>query len=448
VLAAIGGLAITIGAIALVVDGPAGTRGDGGSGGAALEAPPEIRARATTDAITLRWTASGDPDVRYQVTRDGMVLVASQRPTRFTDRDIAPLASYVYEVRAVDAEGETSASVRAVVDVPEPEPAVARVEGFFAVRLEERSHHGFHRLIPERTAEFIFEPTCVLGRCSARWTWVDHPGIGATTGFDGGAYRAETRGELDIPCGSSLPTTTLTLSFRVTKGEVRAGEWLAVRLEGSIREDTPPQFGCVRSTVSYGFTATPLLPHAANVFRVSNEACRFDGTGFLTSDGYVVTNAHVVAGAAEPVVNLNGREVTARVVAFSPTADLAILDVGPTGRATGLELSVTDELGRSWAFGFPNGRSLTQYAVQVVRAVDRGYSLTGRPVPLRGYAFRGNVRHGDSGGPIVGASNDVLGVVTSGVAGRSGFAVGASEVAALIRTVDGTEASTGACYRS
>jgi hypothetical protein len=441
-------IVVVVGSIGLVVD----TGRDGRRHREPAEAPPEaparIRAHATTDEITIRWTRASDPDIRYQVLRNGAVLVEAQRPTRFSDRDVAPLGSYIYEVRAVGDDGATSASARTVVNVPKPEPATARVEGYFTVKLHERSAHGFRALMPERTAEFIFEPTCLLGRCSTRWTYVEHPGVASTASFRGGAYEARTSGQLDIPCGTSLPVTSLTISFRVTRGAVDGGEWVADRLEGSLREDTSPQFGCVHSSVSYDFTATPLSPQAGNVFRVTNAECRFDGTGFLTSDGYVVTNAHVVAGASSPVVNVNGRAVTATVVAFSPAADLAILDVGPTGDDVGFTLSPSDHtLGRFWAFGFPNGRSLSQYDVTVVRALRRGFSLSGGATPIRGYAFRGDVHHGDSGGPIVGGGSVVLGVVTSGIAGRSGYAVGATEVSDLIATVDRTPVSTGSCYR-
>jgi hypothetical protein len=449
VLATIGGLAITLGAVAVVIDvRPAHHEGKR-LGDVALAAPPRIRAHATTDEITLRWTPAPGGAARYEVTRNGQVVVASQRSTRFVDRNVEPLGSYIYEVRTVGDDGDTSASTRTVVRVPQPDPATARVEGLYTVRLDERSQHGFRQLFPERTAEFIFEPACLLGRCTVDWTYVDHPGIATEATYRGGAYEGRTDGQLDIPCGSQLPTTTLTLAFRVTRGDVTGGDWIASKLEGSLREDTPPQFGCVHSTVSYDFTATPLPPTAANVFRVTNEECRFDGTGFLTRDsGYVVTNAHVVAGATHPVVNLNGRTVTATVVAFSPDVDLAVLDVGPVDRAAGFQLSPsTTTLGRYPAFGFPNGRSLSQYEVDLTRSLTRGFSLTGSPERTDGYAFRGNVHHGDSGGPVV-SGTTVLGIVTSGIAGRSGYAVGSAEAEALIRTADrSTPVPTGACYR-
>ena len=53
------------------------------------------------------------------------------------------------------------------------------------------------------------------------------------------------------------------------------------------------------------------------------------GSGFvISSDGYILTNAHVVAGAKEVMVTLRDkRELPARVVAVDPPTDVALIKV-------------------------------------------------------------------------------------------------------------------------
>ena len=62
--------------------------------------------------------------------------------------------------------------------------------------------------------------------------------------------------------------------------------------------------------------------------KVEGVACRRiqEGSGFVVGPGLVVTNAHVVAGEDETVVQRSdGSEVRAAVVAFDPNRDLAVL---------------------------------------------------------------------------------------------------------------------------
>ena len=63
------------------------------------------------------------------------------------------------------------------------------------------------------------------------------------------------------------------------------------------------------------------------------EACDTiqEGSGFVIADGYVVTNAHVVAGMDEPLVSgAPDGDVPAVTILFDPDLDLAVLRVPQT----------------------------------------------------------------------------------------------------------------------
>ena len=93
-------------------------------------------------------------------------------------------------------------------------------------------------------------------------------------------------------------------------------------------ERAPGGFQCASPRVAYLFTAKVCPPSADGVVSVVNNRCRAEGSGFIAEPGYVVTNAHVVAGESRPVVIERGRLLPAEVVEFKPKLDIAVLRVG------------------------------------------------------------------------------------------------------------------------
>ena len=92
-----------------------------------------------------------------------------------------------------------------------------------------------------------------------------------------------------------------------------------------------------------------------SVVRVRGFACGLgiEGSGWIVRPGYVVTNAHVVAGVESPFVDRgDGRTSRARVVSFDARNDVAVLHLpGLRGRALRLgEPNRMDEAGTvSWS---------------------------------------------------------------------------------------------------
>jgi S1-C subfamily serine protease len=157
-----------------------------------------------------------------------------------------------------------------------------------------------------------------------------------------------------------------------------------------------------------------------------------EGTGMvLTSTGEVLTNNHVIAGATAIQVRDigNGRTYTAKVVGYSDTDDVAVLQLqGASGLATvSVGSSANLQSGqRVVALGNAEGRGGTP-AVATGSVTGTGASITaedegsGALEHLSGMIQTNvGIEPGDSGGPLVNASGQVVGMDTAASTANSG----------------------------
>jgi S1-C subfamily serine protease len=193
-----------------------------------------------------------------------------------------------------------------------------------------------------------------------------------------------------------------------------------------------------------------------SVVRVLGTACGLgvQGSGWVAGDGLVVTNAHVVAGQDDTTVQLRGTEPAqdADAVWYDPANDLAILHSAALSGAPALELDTTARSGTSSAIlGFPgNG----PYTVQPGRlgetsAVTSQDSYGRGPIRRRVTSFRGVVRSGNSGGPMVDGRGRVVTTVFAaslGAGDPGGFGIPDEVVADGLRRARGP-VDTGPCAR-
>jgi len=182
---------------------------------------------------------------------------------------------------------------------------------------------------------------------------------------------------------------------------------------------------------------------APSTVRISVPACGGTqlGSGWVVSDGVVVTNAHVVAGGEGATVQTQQEEtVSAQVVRFNPRMDVAILRLSDSVSAPPLRLETEDkERGQPGAtLGYPgdaNGRLDADGAAVQDRYVAVGKDIYGQDdVSREVYELRADVTQGESGGPFVLPNGSVAGVVFAASttdAGR-GFALTGAEVAGEI----------------
>ena len=152
---------------------------------------------------------------------------------------------------------------------------------------------------------------------------------------------------------------------------------------------------------------------AASTVRVLGTACGLGvaGSGWVADGGLVVTNAHVVAGEDDTTVTPDGGSpLDAEVVHYDTLNDLAILRV-PGLSLSPLELAPSAAKGAEAAvIGYPENGPLTISPARLGRTgeVTSQDSYGRGPVTRSMTPFRGDVRHGNSGGPVVDASGEVL----------------------------------------
>lgn len=147
------------------------------------------------------------------------------------------------------------------------------------------------------------------------------------------------------------------------------------------------------------------------------------GSGFvISSDGYVVTNNHVVAKATEVTVTLDdGRTLAAKVVGTDKKTDLALLKINEAGPYKYV----------SWASGAPR---IGDWVIAVGNPFGLGGTVTAGIVSARGRDIGAGpyddflqidapVNRGNSGGPTFDARGQVVGVNTA-IFSPSGGSVG------------------------
>jgi S1-C subfamily serine protease len=189
-----------------------------------------------------------------------------------------------------------------------------------------------------------------------------------------------------------------------------------------------------------------------SVIRVLGTACGLgvEGSGWIAAPGLVVTNAHVVAGESDTTVTPSGSSssLDATPVHYDPENDLALLRVNGLDGAP-LSFPPDVQSGTAGAvLGYPENGPLT---IAPARVGATGPVVTqdsyGRgPVTRELTALRGEVRSGNSGGPLVDGAGRVMGTIfaatTQGKPG--GYAVPNDVVARALSDSTGP-VSTGPC---
>jgi serine protease Do len=152
-------------------------------------------------------------------------------------------------------------------------------------------------------------------------------------------------------------------------------------------------------------------------------AVRSLGSGFVIhSDGYIVSNNHVVDGASEIRVRLSdGRELPGKVLGRDPKTDLVLLKIEATGLPTiPIGDSTTLEVGAPvMAIGNPFGLEQT-----VTTGIVSG---TGRVIGGGPYddfiQTDASINPGNSGGPLINARGQAVGI-NAAIFSQSGGSIG------------------------
>jgi len=140
-------------------------------------------------------------------------------------------------------------------------------------------------------------------------------------------------------------------------------------------------------------------------------AARTSGTGFfITQDGYLITNHHVVEEGTNFTVRTKLGAFPAKVIKTDKSNDLALLKVTGSFAAIPVALNEVVRLGESvFTIGFPNP-DMQGLEPKLTRGDIS--SLAGMQDDPRYFQISVPVQPGNSGGPLVNARGQVVGVVT------------------------------------
>jgi S1-C subfamily serine protease len=236
-----------------------------------------------------------------------------------------------------------------------------------------------------------------------------------------------------------------------------AGGAIGAELIMNRTQPAAPVAARTASSSATGATAAPAISAAAvyqqaapGVVTISTVAGRFgragEGTGsgiVLNSNGDILTNAHVVAGANQVRVTFkDGKTLDASVTNSDASADLAVVHVSGAGSSLHpLALGNSDSVlvgDTAYAIGAPFGlaESMTEGIVSGLNRTDQATGLTGL------IQTDAPINPGNSGGPLLNAQGDVIGVndsIESPVAGNVGvgFAIPINVVKRLLGSLEG-----------
>ena len=165
----------------------------------------------------------------------------------------------------------------------------------------------------------------------------------------------------------------------------------------------------------FGFESPPLESHGL-------------GSGFIiSSDGYILTNEHVINGASKIMVNIQGfkEPLRAQVAGSDYDLDLAVLKVNAGSRLPILKLGDSSRVkAGNWviAIGNPYGLDHT-VTVGVI-------SAKGRPIRVENRSYKNllqtdaSINPGNSGGPLLNLAGEVVGINTAVAQAQGiGFAI-------------------------
>ena len=169
------------------------------------------------------------------------------------------------------------------------------------------------------------------------------------------------------------------------------------------------------------------------------------GSGvIISSDGYILTCAHVVDGASNITVTIGDKDYTATLVGEDTTSDIAVIKIEASGlQAVALgdseKLNVGD---RVLAIGNPLGDLTFSMSGGMVSSVNRTINVDGTPFNM--IQTDTSINPGNSGGPLLNSYGEVVGIVSAkyssyGSSGESveglGFAIPINDVISMIQDI-------------
>ena len=238
--------------------------GGAGSSGESQAAPKSVLApvgfSATADGFTVRLAWSADPGsakiLGYEIQRNGRPFATSSREsTSALDDGVRPGKQYRYEIRAKGQGTAASDWVADEVKIKVPPLRDARVEGDFGITTHVVSQSGYTSFHTP-TFGWHFKPRCRQGACDVLWRDVGLKSLHGILNEKHGRYHGTYHGYFLSSCNGTHSISDVDLSFKATKAKAIAGEWRATRLEGTVTNSEPSQYGCVSAHAEVAIKGT------------------------------------------------------------------------------------------------------------------------------------------------------------------------------------------------
>jgi S1-C subfamily serine protease len=185
------------------------------------------------------------------------------------------------------------------------------------------------------------------------------------------------------------------------------------------------------SVPSLGQLSSAVSSDQSSVVKIEGKGCGgvVEGSGFVVSPNTILTNAHVIAGITNPyVISLSGTRYATTIIWFNPNLDIAILKVANfSAKALPINSALATDGTAAAVLGYPGGGSFTADPASLLQE----FTADGRNIYNQGdterdvYEIKANVIPGNSGGPLINVSGDVIGIVfaQSSVYNQVGYAL-------------------------
>ncbi|MCV7069110.1 serine protease HtrA [Mycolicibacterium houstonense] len=266
-------------------------------------------------------------------------------------------------------------------------------------------------------------------------------------------------GAREVLFGGRVSWLSLLILFLVAGFVAFIGGWVGQKTAGTVQAFTTSKVtletGELESPDAGRFaTVASAVEDSVVTIEAKSKTEGSQGSGVVVDGkGYVVTNNHVISDAAgKPadyqitVVFNDGKEVPANLVGRDPKTDLAVLKVDNVDNLTVARLGDSEKLRvgeEVIAAGAPLGlRSTVTHGI--ISALHRPVPLSGEgsdtDTVIDGVQTDASINHGNSGGPLINMSAEVIGINTAGKslsdsASGLGFAIPVNEVKQVVETL-------------
>ena len=238
------------------------------------------------------------------------------------------------------------------------------------------------------------------------------------TGTSGGSRSSSTSTILQ----GDRPTSAINVSKIDTSKEMTAAEVYAAN---------------VNSVVSINVSTT------TNVFGRTTESAASGSGFFITKDGYILTNYHVIKGASTvKVTAYDGTTYDAAVIGGDEDYDIAVIKVeGTNFQPVVIGKSGSVQIGETVAaVGNPLGELTFSMSQGIVSCVNRAINVDGKPFNM--IQVDCSINPGNSGGPLFNSYGEVIGIVSAKYSSYSnttvegiGFAIPIDDVLAMVKDI-------------